>query len=377
MPPARRSLRPCLAACALATLVPLLLPSGARASLAHGVGEYFAFELNASTMSAATLACQFVSGTRDPVADPFVELTMQVALAGPRTPLDLTLQYQSVNGAEVIAQPLEIDNDTQAILKGGLPVSSFFDIFGPLPPAVGAQAILECQTTRTVILVLDAVLALINAQPAVYQTDTGTTVPVDTDGNSTEPDVTQQQADQALTGSGFEYGDPNANKLEQVGPPADSYDCHGFTFTKGDRWINDYECDGTGNTKGFQTVQKILDENGYTTVADSSAMAGDIVVYRRDYDACVDGPGTNKITHTGKVVLVKTDGTIIVESKWGRLGRYKHKKDRVPASYGTGTVYRTGRAGQGGNKHTLAQNVPQQPVSVDATSWSRIKASYR
>ena len=175
--------------------------------------------------------------------------------------------------------------------------------------------------------ILQALLRFLDPQ---YKTDTGREVESSGDGWPGYPDVTQAVADAWLRANGF------AGRVNKVGPPADSYNCHGFTFTKGNKWVS---CD---------QVKKILDDNGYQRVA--NPQVGDIVVYRNPGAGCPP----DDITHTGKVVAVDNQGPII-ESKWGRLGRYRHRPNDVPASYGAPSYYRTNRAGQGGNPHILNQ----------------------
>ena len=103
------------------------------------------------------------------------------------------------------------------------------------------------------------------------------------------------------------------------------------------------------------------------------AQVGDIVVYSA-FDSTYNA---DKITHTGKIIEVKPDGTIIVESKWGRLGRYKHKVNSVPSFYGTATVCHTDRVGEGTNRHILNTGQPPQPTAVsNNVSWGQLKSLF-
>jgi len=104
--------------------------------------------------------------------------------------------------------------------------------------------------------------------------------------------------------------------------PTDSYDCHGWTFTGGSDWINDDQ------------VQQILNDNGYQSVELGAVLVGDLVIYRHE----------GNITHSGVVTEVDENGMpILIESKWGRLGRYLHAPDRVPPNYGQPQYYHTAR----------------------------------
>jgi hypothetical protein len=106
--------------------------------------------------------------------------------------------------------------------------------------------------------------------------------------------------------------------------------CHGFVFTGGR-----YVIDGTA-------VPRILEDNGYAPVA--QARVGDVVVYRE---------GTH-ITHTGIVCGTTREGLILVESKWGGVGRFIHRHDRYhPWVLSACIFYRSPRPG-----HLLRGIVP-------------------
>ncbi len=86
--------------------------------------------------------------------------------------------------------------------------------------------------------------------------------------------------------------------------PADArYNCHDWTFFGGP---NHYFLKGT--------VEGILEQRGYQPV-DQPAL-GDVVIYR-----C----GSGAITHSGVVRALGTDDFVLIESKWGSLGRYLHE----------------------------------------------------
>jgi hypothetical protein len=101
----------------------------------------------------------------------------------------------------------------------------------------------------------------------------------------------------------------------------DHSNCHGWVFTGG-RFLID----------GSQ-VTEILDDNGYAAVV--TPQAGDLCVYRNS---------NGGVSHTGVVRAVLTDGTVLVEGKWGRLGVYLHAAQ--DSCYGTNfTYHRSPRAG--------------------------------
>ncbi|MAG35676.1 MAG: hypothetical protein CL878_05450 [Dehalococcoidia bacterium] len=170
-----------------------------------------------------------------------------------------------------------------------------------------------------------------------YITDKNRIVPHIVDGYPNFPDLTQMESNNIVTNNlGLGAVIPN-----KVGSPADSYDCHGFTFTGGDHWINDWE------------VDEILADNGYVLRTAPNITAGSwswpflpvpptIVVYRNP--ARVSAANPLGVTHSGIVTMVNAAGMATqVESKWGRLGRYRHSPTQVPPSYGTPSYYNTMR----------------------------------
>jgi hypothetical protein len=136
-----------------------------------------------------------------------------------------------------------------------------------------------------------------------------------------DPDVSEPAADAQLSSMNL------LTKVTKLKPPTNDYDCHGFTFLGGDRWINDGE------------VEAILKDNGYSVTA--APVVGDIVVYRS---------GGN-ITHSGVIVGVSGTTVTLVESKWGRLGLYRHAPADVPPTYGLWMAYHTDRG-----SHRLRSN---------------------
>jgi hypothetical protein len=105
-----------------------------------------------------------------------------------------------------------------------------------------------------------------------------------------------------------------AQKQIRTAGPDNNYNCHGWVFTGGRYWIR-------GND-----VPAILDDNDYRPV--SAPIAGDVIVYRNEQDA---------VLHTGLVHSVAADGLILIESKWGWMGRYIHKPE--DQTYGNRWTY--------------------------------------
>jgi hypothetical protein len=98
--------------------------------------------------------------------------------------------------------------------------------------------------------------------------------------------------------------------------------CHGWTFTAGTCWVPATEID------------LILKENGYKEV--STPQPGDLVVYRSTSQEAI---------HTGVVRMLGDGGLILVESKWGELGRFLHPVDTQPYGEANFLYYRSPRAG--------------------------------
>jgi hypothetical protein len=96
-------------------------------------------------------------------------------------------------------------------------------------------------------------------------------------------------------------------RVIRAGPPDPSSNCHGWVFTGGRCWV-----------KG-EAVEGILQDNGYQRV--EAPRPGDLVVYRDERGA---------VSHTGVVSSVGSDGLVLVESKWGWLGRYVHAAEAHP-----------------------------------------------
>ncbi len=80
--------------------------------------------------------------------------------------------------------------------------------------------------------------------------------------------------------------------------------CHGYVFTAGHFYV------------GGDDVPAILADNGYRET--KSPRAGDVAVYRDVAD---------KVLHTGVVRGATGEGIVLVESKWGSIGRFLHRSD--------------------------------------------------
>jgi hypothetical protein len=109
--------------------------------------------------------------------------------------------------------------------------------------------------------------------------------------------------------------------IRLAGPSLDT-NCHGWVFSGGRAWVRGAE------------VDDILNDNGYAPA--SLPRPGDLAVFRRD-----DGAPE----HTALVHSLGPDGKVILESKWGALGRFLHTRDRNPYSHLNCTYYHSERPG--------------------------------
>jgi hypothetical protein len=98
----------------------------------------------------------------------------------------------------------------------------------------------------------------------------------------------------------------------QTGPPDESYVCHDWALGQG----------AAEHVEG--NIDDVLRKRGYRRVP--RPWLGDVIIYR--------GPN-GSIMHSGLVKAVGKNGFVLVESKWGALGRYLHepKIEGLDASY--------------------------------------------
>jgi len=132
-------------------------------------------------------------------------------------------------------------------------------------------------------------------------------------------------------------------QLIRLAPPDPKSDCHGWVFTGGLYLVRGVE------------VEYILQDNGYHPVA--MPESGDLAVYRNVQGA---------IIHTGLVRLGTNDGLVLIESKWGSLGRYLHRPEAQPYS-GVCAYYRSSRSG-----HLLLGLGGESPSNL--SFWSQLLA---
>lgn len=97
--------------------------------------------------------------------------------------------------------------------------------------------------------------------------------------------------------------------------PNPYYNCYGMIFA-------------SSRTKVFpESIQMILDDDGYTEVKDSDALPGDVIIY---YDE------QGEISHSGIIVTRLSEGQYgspWVVSKWGALNEVCHLAYDIPKQY--------------------------------------------
>jgi hypothetical protein len=177
---------------------------------------------------------------------------------------------------------------------------------------------------------------LVPIEHALARTDTGipiTLYRVRPGSTHTNGSMEESYASQRLMG----------REAVQRGPATDDYNCHGWVFTGGRCWVLG------------ESVEQILKENGYQAV--SWPATGCVAVFR-DYKG--------EVTHSAVVHSVSADGVVLLESKWGQLGRYIHSCADHIYTDNTCTYYRSSR-----NGHLLRgiERLPseQAPQAVKAT----------
>jgi len=112
-----------------------------------------------------------------------------------------------------------------------------------------------------------------------------------------------------------------AQRAIRLAPADVAYNCHGWIFAAGRYFVSD------------EFVEAILVDNGYTQVA--VPQAHDLAIYRDD---------KGLINHSGVVRLAGEAGLVLIESKWGWLGRYLHTPEAQPYSEHC-SYYRSERRG--------------------------------
>jgi hypothetical protein len=151
--------------------------------------------------------------------------------------------------------------------------------------------------------------------PAGALTDAGHAIPLGTARLASEADATRGDS-QLIEKYRL------AGQVIQTGPAGLECNCHGWVFTAGRYWVH-----GTD-------VERILKDNGYRPV--SNPQPGDLAIWRNPWDA---------VSHSGLVRSAAADGELLVESKWGRGGRYVHTPTRHPYPHDRCTFYHSPRGG--------------------------------
>ena len=115
------------------------------------------------------------------------------------------------------------------------------------------------------------------------------------------PDTAQQYEQAYLAERQFSW------RIIRTGDPDPTYNCHGWVFTAGRFALRS------------EDVEAILEDNQYEKV--DEPQPGDLIVYRDD---------EGRVLHTGLVRSVIANEIVLIESKWGPLGRFLHGPEDQP-----------------------------------------------
>jgi hypothetical protein len=91
------------------------------------------------------------------------------------------------------------------------------------------------------------------------------------------------------------------HQIIRIAEPSPRSNCHGWVYFNGQYAVRSRD------------VDTILTDNGYSEI--DRPAAGDLAIYRNS---------AREITHTAIVRMVREDGAVFCESKWGPLGVYLH-----------------------------------------------------
>jgi hypothetical protein len=221
-----------------------------------------------------------------------------------------------------------------------------------------------CQALVLVLLGVSAILA--QAGWTAFEEQSASQELVELCAAESKPDLVEQSV-RAFTDDGvrialFAVADPAAFchtaeseqiryrdrslalRLIRTAEPHPACNCHGWVFTGGRFWV-----------KG-ESVEQILSGNRYACV--SNPRVDDVAIYRD-----TDG----KVLHTARVRAVLAEGQVLLESKWGQMGRFIHAPADQPYST-TWEYYRTARG-----SHVLrgleGSGPGSYPPKIQASPW--------
>jgi hypothetical protein len=170
----------------------------------------------------------------------------------------------------------------------------------------------------------DAVPLVPTGAAPVY-TDAGRELLLYRPARASTPDELKEAEAQTFAAWGL------AERAIRTAPAGQDCNCHGWVFAGGSAWV----CS--------EDVPTILHDNRYQHVSDPRP--GDLIVYRQ----------AGAVVHSGVVLTVGPDGRVLVESKFGRVGRFIHEPEA--ARYGSYTFYHSARPG-----HRLCDAAPEGEV---------------
>jgi hypothetical protein len=207
-------------------------------------------------------------------------------------------------------------------LAGKVPVQSLVLVAGGLSLA-GSQLWRLDEGLEREMSLAEAELSLLgepthlDTTPArLARTDAGQAIPLLASRAGADGTVDAGSEHDYLHGSKFDF------HLIRTAPADGNYNCHGWVFTAGRYWV-----------RGI-FVERILKDNGYRVAP--RVRPGDLAVFRN---------ASGEVTHTALVHSVGSNGQVLVESKWGRLGRYLHTPDQHAYRGQAVSYLRTARGG--------------------------------
>ncbi|MDI6788506.1 MAG: fibronectin type III domain-containing protein, partial [Planctomycetota bacterium] len=268
--------------------------------------------------------------------------------------------YDSADQCININRNIEINNITRVIYYNGIPVTTLYQIFSELSPAPAGDFMFLLMDFPYWLTIYMTPVSHNQLQAKVgrFRTDKPSGIDIWTIPDSFPPPP-------PISPDWPPYGDipvdvggripipingrmTTIDELLRTGEitpapkgitPTDSYDCHGWTFLCA-RGTLQTATSGTRDDPKRANIGGIISANGYTRITNTQRVhVGALATY-----GAGDPMAGGVVSHTGIVREVMVDGKrtreycqrgtpTLVESKWGRLGRYLHPPGTVPNGY--------------------------------------------
>jgi hypothetical protein len=180
--------------------------------------------------------------------------------------------------------------------------------------AIDADLRRELAESNEILATPSAVTDLAPAAGLLAHTDAGATVPLYRVRSAAASGMTAQGEADYLRNRNLML------RVIQTQPITLDYNCHGWVFAAGRCWV------------GGPDVDRIVRDNHYQVV--SHPARGDLALFRDE---------RGKVQHSALVRTASDDGLVLLESKWGALGRYVHAPGDHPYTNCRCVYYRTPR----------------------------------